>query len=143
MGCNGGFPDEALKFAINNPIPRDIDYLYKEKGPESRADCPDTSTWKLRRNINYQYDIKPNDPEALKSALIEYPVVVCADADNIHFRDYEKGIIYEPNGCSTSIGHAMVAVGFGKDSVHGDFLIVKNSWGSWWGENGHFRISMT
>lgn len=69
--------------------------------------------------------------------------MIAADADNIYFRDYSGGIIKEPNGCSTQIGHAMLAVGFGHDSTAGDYLIIKNSWGFLWGESGYLRMSMT
>jgi len=37
-------------------------------------------------------------------------------------------------GCNTSGRHAMVVVGY-----EGDDLIIRNSWGSQWGDNGHCR----
>lgn len=55
--------------------------------------------------------------------------------------NYRGGIINFRN-CSTTLNHNALLVGYGTDSATKlDYWIVKNSYGSNWGENGYFRIA--
>merc|ERR1712146_433086 len=64
------------------------------------------------------------------------PVSVALNANNLQF--YFGGIS-DPLLCSPKhINHGVLVVGYG--SEHKDFWIVKNSWGSSWGEKGYFRL---
>ena len=57
------------------------------------------------------------------------------------FRFYESGV-YSSNSCKNSrrdVNHAVLAVGYGTEEGFDDY-IVKNSWGSEWGESGFFKI---
>merc|ERR1711956_192312 len=38
------------------------------------------------------------------------------------------------------VNHAVTLVGYGTDAAEGDFWLVKNSWGSSWGEGGYIRL---
>jgi len=61
--------------------------------------------------------------------------------------DYSYGIFEDPRCCEETTdpncrkehNHAVTAVGYGSEGGR-DFWIVKNSWGSSWGESGFFRI---
>lgn len=44
----------------------------------------------------------------------------------------------DPNG----INHAMVAVGYGTMSDGQQYAIVRNSWGTGWGDGGYVNIAM-
>ncbi len=42
---------------------------------------------------------------------------------------------------AVNVNHAVIVVGYGTDSVFGDYWIVRNSWGSAWGEKGYVRMA--
>lgn len=66
--------------------------------------------------------------------LTQQPVSVCIDAHKKIFQHYSSGIIKD--GCGSSLDHCVLAVGYEEDA-----WIIKNSWGTSWGENGYARIS--
>lgn len=79
-----------------------------------------------------------NSPQALKEALEQGPVSVSVAAYNDVWKNYKSGIITE--GCEGKLDHAVVAVGWG--NMFGiDYWILRNSWGTSWGENGYIRVA--
>lgn len=77
---------------------------------------------------------------ALKNSLTWGPSHVSVRADQPAFHQYTGGIINVPElECGYQHNHAILAVGYG---VENDipYYIVKNSWGTGWGEEGYVRI---
>lgn len=67
------------------------------------------------------------------------PVTVAINADLI--KNYKSGVFYDSK-CSKESNHVVLAVGYGTDPIFGDYYIVKNSWGTSWGEeNGYIRFA--
>ena len=54
------------------------------------------------------------------------------------FRDYKKGVFEK--GCTSIFGnHAVAAVGYGTEKGK-PYWLIKNSWGTKWGEKGYIKI---
>merc|ERR1711953_1370187 len=52
--------------------------------------------------------------------------------------NYESGVI---ESSERSVDHIISVVGWGKDASKGDYWIVRNSWGEFWGEFGYVRVT--
>ena len=57
------------------------------------------------------------------------------------FLAYKTGIFSSDNECQ--INHELALVGYGKDQATGEeYWVGRNSWGTYWGEQGFFKIRM-
>ncbi|KAI4876597.1 hypothetical protein NFI96_034276 [Prochilodus magdalenae] len=69
------------------------------------------------------------------------PVSVAIDTSRYTFQLYESGV-YDDQFCSsTSLDHAVLVVGYGTESNRQDYWLVKNSWGTEWGDAGYIKMS--
>ena len=82
------------------------------------------------------------DEEALKKAIAEIgPVVVAIDASANGTFHWYKGGVFNSSLCSSSqLNHAVIVVGYGSENGR-DYWIIKNSWGTWGGEDGYVKIA--
>ena len=72
------------------------------------------------------------------SALQDGPIV-CGMAVTQQFEDYEGFAVFVDKSGDTSQDHAISIVGYGTESGT-KYWIGRNSWGTWWGNEGYFRI---
>jgi C1A family cysteine protease len=84
--------------------------------------------------------VTPESVSALQAALTQQPISVSIDAETSYFQSYTSGVLTNAVSCGTTIDHAVLAVGFGTTGTT-DYFIVKNSWGSSWGESGYINIA--
>jgi hypothetical protein len=81
------------------------------------------------------YEIR-RDESAMVSQLMETTLSVALSASGT-FQSYVGGVIRATSGCPSRINHAVQAVGYNKQ---GNYYIVRNSWGSRWGDGGFVYI---
>ncbi|KAJ4700527.1 Cysteine Protease [Melia azedarach] len=81
-------------------------------------------------------DVASNDEGALLNAVANQPVSVAIDASNLQL--YDGGIF--DGECGTSLNHGVTVVGYGKSEEGRKYWLIKNSWGSDWGEGGYFML---
>jgi len=91
--------------------------------------------------VSGYHDTAPNSEADLTSALAQIgPVSVAIDASQGGFRNYRQGVYYDPYCSSTNLDHAVLAVGYGSEGGQ-DYYLVKNSWGTWWGNEGYIKMA--
>lgn len=81
-----------------------------------------------------------NSTSQLKAALAKQPVAVTIEADKKVFQSYTGGVL-TGSSCGTSLDHAVLAVGYGTSNGT-PYYLVKNSWGSGWGDKGYIKIGI-
>lgn len=81
--------------------------------------------------------LKPSEDELEYYIANVGPVSVCLDATK--FGQYGSGVF--DGVCGTTINHCVLVVGYGTDLItRKRFWIIKNSWGTLWGESGYMKI---
>jgi len=137
-GCKGGLMDDAFQYVIDNKgIDTEDSYPYTATGPNA---CKFNSA-NIGATISDFTDVKEGSESDLMAKLQKQPVSVAIDASHQSFQLYSEGVYYEPSCSSTRLDHGVLAVGYGTDDSGADYWIVKNSWGTRWGNKGYINMS--
>ena len=138
QGCNGGLMDNAFSYIEENGgIDTEETYPYEGKQGTCRFQ---------RRNVGAKdtgfIDIPASSETHLTHALATVgPVSVAIDAGHETFQFYRSGVYYEPECSSQDLDHGVLAVGYATDAHGKDYYIVKNSWGTSWGNKGYVYMA--
>uniref|UniRef100_A0A914DNB0 Uncharacterized protein n=1 Tax=Acrobeloides nanus TaxID=290746 RepID=A0A914DNB0_9BILA len=149
FGCNGGYTDKALQYVETNGLAHLADYPFisgNYPNAGSNETCKPVTTPK--QFIDDWYYVGtwtwggvPNETLAAET-LVEIGPLSHAFWVPYSLFNYNGGI-YHPNTteCQGAVGagHETAVVGFGEEGGV-PYWILKNSWGSDWGENGFFRL---
>jgi len=141
-GCSGGSQANAMEYAILNGT--SVSNIYKYINAEQACQEAVRTTSPLYKISGFVQLQSSHD--TLKQALAEIgPITVSIDVEEGFFA--YKGGIYDgkKNGvleCSEAgINHAVTVVGYGTDAASKtDFWLIKNTWGTTWGEGGYVRL---
>ena len=101
------------------------------------ATCADGTTFDPDALRLHGYKKLTTEAEVIE-VLADVPVIV-GMSTSYSFNQYKCGVFCEDEGYEPRGGHALEIVDYGtEDGV--DFWVVKNSWGTDWGEEGYIRI---
>ncbi|KAL4441018.1 hypothetical protein ABPG77_010449 [Micractinium sp. CCAP 211/92] len=137
-GCNGGLAEDAFSYVSRNFLVREVVYPFKGTASTCKArNATKTGAITVRRVPGY--DVIPATPRDIMSAVFRGRAPVIYFNAEESFVGYTSGV-YPASACKgAGINHAMVVVGY---SLPEKYWIVRNSWGTDWGENGYARIEM-
>lgn len=131
----------AFEWVIQNGgIDTESDYPYQPVD----GNCDTAKEKKHVATFTKYYDVQRNSVSQLLAAVSERPVSVGIEADREAFQLYSGGVL-DKSDCGTSLDHGVLVVGFTAvdDKDLPNAWIVKNSWGSRWGDKGYIYISRT
>jgi len=136
-GCNGGWFEGALMFYQNNAVCLEAAYPYTGVQANCEQDKKSKTNSKVK-DFTSLYDGWNMTDDAFWKLLSRGAVAVAVDANNSWF-SYKSGVC--DGDCSAGVNHAVTLVGYnagGKCS--GAYWLIRNSWGTSWGENGFIKI---
>ncbi|KAL9249551.1 Senescence-specific cysteine protease SAG39-like protein [Drosera capensis] len=133
-GCHGGYVDNAFDYIISmGGITTETNYPYT--GTDDKCNTKKAS--KIAAKIISYEDVPVNNEAAMKKAVAHQPVSVAIDASDDSFQFYSSGVYSGP--CGTDLDHAVTVVGYGTENGV-KYWLVKNSWGTSWGNKGYIKM---
>ncbi|XP_022102557.1 cathepsin L2-like [Acanthaster planci] len=153
MDCSWGFGDNACDggeewrafswIKQNHGLMTEDDYgSYMGQNGMCHYD-PKKAAVQLKSYVN----VTSGDMKALKTAVASVgPITVGIDAHLKTFGFYASGIYYDKN-CGNKpadLDHAVLVVGYGSQKMGNqttNYWIVKNSWSTYWGNNGYILMN--
>jgi len=135
LGCGGGLEQNSFTYWESNDAILEADYPYTAKN----GDCVYDSTPKTNIEVITYTDVPEQDASGIKAAIAQQPISVAIEADKLVFQLYTSGI-FDSTSCGTSLDHAVALVGYGTENGQ-EYFILRNSWGTSWGESGYMKIA--
>mmetsp|Transcript_23932 Transcript_23932/g.64032 ORF Transcript_23932/g.64032 Transcript_23932/m.64032 type:complete len:357 (+) Transcript_23932:124-1194(+) len=152
LGCSGGDALSVYRFIHKSGgIPDETCQPYSATGHDTGRHCEAEDVCRTcdeegcRAASDYEvYGIEEygtvSGEDQMKAELQRGPLA-CAISTPKAFIDFLGWDIYEDKTHENQIDHIISVVGYGSEDGK-DYWIVRNSWGTYWGEGGWFRLQM-
>jgi len=132
-GCNGGMMDNAFSWIHDNDgLCSEESYPYIGETEKCESTCDNLPKSQIQSWVN----IASND-QALMTAIAQQPVSFAIEADQKDFQFYQSGVL--TSECGTTLDHGVLVIGYGSENGE-DYYLVKNSWGTSWGDEGYIKL---
>jgi len=154
--CEGGNPGGVYEYGHKTGIPDSSCEQYVAIDGECSAktrckdctwppcpigeDCQD-KCWAVEHNnyfVGNYYSISGADN--MKKEIMTHGPISCGIQATTKFLNYTEGI-YSESIWFPQINHEIAVVGWGEDADGNGYWIGRNSWGTYWGENGFFKMT--
>lgn len=139
-GCNAGKVDDAAAFVASFGLELSNEYPYKgqvDQCPFNQL-TPPNKMGRIRIDEGTLIDFDTNTE--LDLSLQFFPMIVQLMLDVANFAEFGGGVD-SGKDCSAENGlHAVVIVGSGREDNQ-DYYLMRNSFGSVWGEQGHYKLN--
>jgi len=132
--CQGNWPEDVYEYQKSQGQTTEDKYPYEGSDKSCRA----SGKAKQGKVTNY-FKVTSGDEAMMKDYIGNYGAVSVIVEINDGFRNYKSGVMSQP--CSnTKYDHSILAVGYGNENGQ-DYWIVKNSWGTGWGDGGYIKMA--
>lgn len=150
-GCHGGYALNAFKYMAENEITDETCSIYRARGHDNGVEC---SAMTKCRNCNpgeacfvpdkYRvYGVEEygevKGEENMMQEIYQRGPIACGIAVPQALDDYTGGVYCDDTG-DMEIVHDISVIGYGVTDDGEKYWLVRNSWGTHWGENGFFRV---
>jgi C1A family cysteine protease len=134
QGCDGGMIGDAFTYIEQYGLETAADYPYN--------DMQGTCKYNASEVVVQITEVYPIQGEKALYAQLSSdsggPASVCIDADS--WQDYQGGIVTQ---CSNAtIDHCAELTGYANHGTPQAYWVLRNSWGTDWGEDGYIWIEM-
>ena len=151
LGAHGGVHETCMNYQAKNLY---ADFKCPAEGvcvncEPGRKGCHAMGQPALQNNFTKYYTeewgrINATDPAANAQQMVAEigargPISgsICVTPE---FEAYTGGVFEDTTGC-TSLDHSISIAGYGTDAATGkDYWVIRNSWGTYWGEQGWARV---
>jgi len=138
-GCNGGNPYFTYEYLELYGLEKESDYPYTAKD----GTCEYSSTKVFTYVKSWWFATWFGNEDTLKQNLVQYgPLSICLDAEN--WDSYKSGVFTNDQCCpwyGCSMDHCVQLVGY-DTTASNPYWIVRNSWGTDWGNAGYIWLEM-
>jgi len=134
-GCDGGLPEWAYADMIDQQLGLESEADYPYRGSDGKCRVSGTQE---RAFVGEWTDLSQDEDE-IASALMQHgPLALGINSATMQFYD---GGVADPASwmCPPNLDHGVSFVGFGTAGSQ-KYWVIRNSWGSSWGEQGYYRI---
>jgi cysteine peptidase B len=154
-GCDGGSVSDALAFVQSDSIgglTTNSQYPFEDANGITTEQCSEAEDhlaveeWQTALvTATYSPNSAKERINYMKQGVAHQPVAVYIRALCVEFQSYKGGILTSQGDCVcdvnvTCLDHGVLLVGY-DDTGETPYWLIKNSWGTGWGENGYVRVA--